>query len=441
MSSQPTALTVSADAEAPKRDSVLEVMAASMVGTAIEFYDNYCYSIAAASYFGLVFFTDVAKQNPFLATLFSFVTFAVSFLARPFGSLLFGHFGDKLGRKKTLVVALMMMGISTFVVGVLPGYDVLGPLAVVLLCICRACQGLGLAGEWSGAALVATENAPANKRALWGSFPNLGAPLGFFFAYGVNLLLESNLSQETMVAWGWRIPFLLSAVLVVVGLVVRERMSETPVFQKAVKEDRVVKSPLHELTKYWKQVVLGTCAMGITYTLFYLLGTWSLSYGVKTLGFAQTRYLQLELGAVAFFAVFIVVGCVEADKVGRRPVLLVTTLLTVVFSLLAPQLLATQNAASVFAFLAVGFCLMGGLFGPCGAYLPELFPANVRYSGSGLAYNLSSILGGAFAPTIATALVLAFGIQGVGWYLLAMSVVALVALLLIKESKDMQFEK
>ncbi len=441
MSAQSSTLTAPTAAGTPKRDSVLEVMAASMVGTAIEFYDNYCYSIAAASYFGMVFFTDVAKQNPFLATLFSFVTFAVSFLARPFGSLLFGHFGDKLGRKKTLVAALLMMGISTFVVGVLPDYDVLGPLSVVLLCACRAFQGLGLAGEWSGAALVATENAPANKRALWGSFPNLGAPLGFFFAYGVNLVLESSLSQDAMVAWGWRIPFLLSAVLVVVGLVVRERMSETPVFQKAVKEDRVVKSPLRELAKYWKQVVLGTCAMGITYTLFYLLGTWSLSYGVKTLGFAQTDYLKLELGAVAFFAVFIVVGCVEADKVGRRPVLIVTTLLTVVFSLLAPQLLATQNAASVFAFLAVGFCLMGGLFGPCGAYLPELFPANVRYSGSGLAYNLSSILGGAFAPTIATALVLAYGIQGVGWYLLAMSVVALVALLLIKESKDMQFEK
>ncbi len=441
MSAQSSTPTAPTAAGAPKRDSVLEVMAASMVGTAIEFYDNYCYSIAAASYFGMVFFTDVAKQNPFLATLFSFVTFAVSFLARPLGSLLFGHFGDKLGRKKTLVAALLMMGISTFVVGVLPGYDVLGPLSVVLLCACRAFQGLGLAGEWSGAALVATENAPANKRALWGSFPNLGAPLGFFFAYGVNLVLESSLSQDAMVAWGWRIPFLLSAVLVVVGLVVRERMSETPVFQKAVKEDRVVKSPLRELAKYWKQVVLGTCAMGITYTLFYLLGTWSLSYGVKTLGFAQTDYLKLELGAVAFFAVFIVVGCVEADKVGRRPVLIVTTLLTVVFSLLAPQLLATQNAASVFAFLAVGFCLMGGLFGPCGAYLPELFPANVRYSGSGLAYNLSSILGGAFAPTIATALVLAYGIQGVGWYLLAMSVVALVALLLIKESKDMQFEK
>lgn len=440
MSSQAATLSAPAAAEAPHRDSVLEVMAASMVGTAIEFYDNYCYSIAAASYFGMVFFTNVAKQNPFLATLFSFVTFAVSFLARPFGSLLFGHFGDKLGRKQTLVAALLMMGISTFVVGVLPGYDVLGPMAVVLLCVCRAFQGLGLAGEWSGAALVATENAPANKRALWGSFPNLGAPLGFFCAYGVNLVLENNLSQQTMVAWGWRIPFLLSAVLVVVGMVVRERMSETPVFQKAVKEDRVVKSPLHELAKYWKQVVLGTCAMGITYTLFYLLGTWSLSYGVKTLGFAQTEYLRLELGAVFFFAAFIVVGCLAADSYGRRPVVLLATLLTVVFSFFAPQLLATQNATNVFLFLSVGFCLMGSLFGPCGAYLPEMFPANVRYSGSGLAYNLASILGGAFAPTIATALVLAFGIQGVGWYLVAMSVVALVALLLVKEGKDVSFE-
>ena len=435
-----TAVATADTGSAFKKDSVVEVMAASMIGTAIEFYDNYCYSIAAASVFPMIFFTTVAKSNPFLATIMSFVTFAVSFLARPFGSLLFGHFGDKMGRKKTLVVALMMMGTATFVVGLLPGFDVLGPLSVVLLCLCRACQGLGLAGEWSGAALVATENAPANKRALWGSFPNLGAPIGFFCAYGVNLVLETTLSSETMLAWGWRVPFLLSAVLVVMGLVVRERMSETPVFQKALKEDKVVKSPLKELTKYWKQVVLGTCAMGITYTLFYLLGTWSLSYGVKTLGFSQPDYLKLELGAIFFFAVFIVVGCLQADKRGRRPVLLFTTALTVVFSFFAPQLLSAQNPVNVFVFLALGFCLMGGLFGPCGAYLPELFPANVRYSGSGLAYNLASILGGAFAPTIATALVAAFGIQGVGWYLVAMSVLAVVALLLIKESKDMEFD-
>lgn len=216
-----------------KKDSVPEIIAASMVGTAIEFYDNYCYSIAAASYFGAIFFTDVAKSNQALATLMAFVTFAVSFLARPFGSMLFGHFGDKLGRKKTLVIALMTMGIATFLVGCLPGYEQIGAWSIVILCICRACQGVGLAGEWSGAALVATENAPADKRALYGSFPNLGAPIGFFCAYGLNLVLEANLSQEQMLAFGWRIPFLCSAVLVAIGLYVRARMSETPVFKKA----------------------------------------------------------------------------------------------------------------------------------------------------------------------------------------------------------------
>ena len=434
--------TLATQAETQKRDSIGEIIAASMVGTAIEFYDNYCYSIAAAFFFPKVFFANIT--DPFLATLLSFTTFAVSFLARPFGSLLFGHFGDKMGRKKTLVVALMMMGISTFVVGVLPGYDTLGAAAVVLLCLCRACQGLGLAGEWSGAALVATENAPANKRALYGSFPNLGAPIGFFCAYGVNLLLESNLSNDTMLAWGWRVPFLLSAILVVVGLVVRERMSETPVFQKALKEDRVVKAPLKELCKHWKQVVLGTCAMGVTYTLFYILGTWSLSYGEKTLGYSHVQFLGMQMVSIFFFAAFIVVGCLQADKRGRKSVLLFTTVLTAVFSFFSPALLGTAQTTTVLGvmvFLCLGFVLMGGLFGPCGAYLPELFPANVRYSGAGLAYNLASILGGAFAPTIATYLVTEYGIMALGWYLGGMSVLALVALFLIKESKDMDYEK
>ena len=282
-----TASATAAVTKPVKKDSVPEIIAASMVGTAIEFYDNYCYSIAAASYFGMIFFTDVAKSNQTLATLMAFVTFAVSFLARPFGSMLFGHFGDKLGRKKTLVIALMTMGIATFLVGCLPGYEQIGAWSVVILCICRACQGVGLAGEWSGAALVATENAPADKRALYGSFPNLGAPIGFFCAYGLNLLLESNLSKEQMIAFGWRIPFLCSAVLVIIGLYVRARMSETPVFQKATEEKRTSKHPLRDLLPYWKEVVLGTVAMGITYTLFYVLGTWSLAYGVK--GLASSR--------------------------------------------------------------------------------------------------------------------------------------------------------
>ena len=439
--SQPTAAVASSAAAATsKRDSVPEIIAASMVGTAIEFYDNYCYSIASASYFGLVFFTSVAKSNMALATLMSFVTFAVSFLARPFGSLLFGHFGDRLGRKKTLVVALLTMGIATFLVGCLPGYDQIGAWSVVILCVCRACQGIGLAGEWSGAALVATENAPKGKRALYGAFPNLGAPIGFFCAYGLNLLLETFLTRDQMVAFGWRIPFLCSAVLVIVGLYVRARMSETPVFVKASAEHRTVRHPLRSLLPYWKEVVLGTLAMGITYTLFYVLGTWSLSYGVSTLGFAQPEYLGMQMVSVIFFAVFIIAGCLWADRSGRRKTLLITTAVTLVFSLVCPMLLGQRSVPQVMVFLCVGFVLMGALFGPCGAYLPELFPTKVRYSGAGLSYNLAAILGGAFAPTIATALVTRFGIVSLGWYLGVMAVLALVALFLIRESKDKDYE-
>ena len=436
-----SALPFGAKPQEKKKNSTAEVVAASMVGTAIEFYDNYCYSIAAASYFGLIFFTDVAKSNPVLATLLAFVTFAVSFLARPFGSLLFGHFGDKLGRKKTLVAALMMMGIATFVVGLLPGYDVLGPASVVLLCACRAFQGVGLAGEWSGAALVATENAPKSKRALYGSFPNLGAPIGFFCAYGVNLVLDTVLTTDQMVAFGWRIPFLLSIFLVVVGLVVRLRMAETPVFQKAAAEDRVSKTPLLDLRHHWKRVVLGTCAVSITYTLFYVLGTWSLSYGVSTLGFTQQQYLGMQMISVFFFAGFILVGCLTADKRGRKPVLVVGNVCTVLFALVAPMLLAAHSVLSVMVFLCVGFTCMGTIFGPCGSYLPELFPAKVRYSGAGLSYNLAAITGGAFAPTIASALVMNFGIQSLGWYLGGMALVALVALAFFRESKDVDFEQ
>ncbi|KFI55225.1 MFS transporter [Bifidobacterium callitrichos] len=435
--------TAVAAATPEKKDSVPEIIAASMVGTAIEFYDNYCYSIASASYFGAIFFPAATKANPAIGTMLAFLTFAVSFLARPFGSMLFGHFGDKIGRKTTLVVALMTMGISTFLVGCLPSYDQLGILAIIILCICRACQGVGLAGEWSGAALVATENAPANKRALYGSFPNLGAPIGFFCAYGLNLLLDSTLGPDKMQAWGWRIPFLCSAVLVAIGLYVRLRMTETPIFRKAVENDRVVKHPLRALVPYWKEVLLGTFAMGITYTLFYVLGTWSLSYGVKVMkpAFTQNEYLAMQMTSVVFFAIFILISCVYSDRIGRKKVLITTTALTLVFSLFAMHLLQ-HNVVTVMIFLCVGFALMGGLFGPCGAYLPELFPTNVRYSGAGLSYNLAAILGGAFAPTIATALVQSTGsVVSVGWYMAIMAALALIALFLIKESKDKDYEE
>ena len=273
-------------------------------------------------------------------------------------------------------------------------------------------------------------------------FPNLGAPIGFFCAYGLNLLLDSTLGPDTMQAWGWRIPFLCSAVLVAIGLYVRLRMTETPIFRKAVANDRVVKHPLRSLVPYWKEVLLGTFAMGITYTLFYVLGTWSLSYGVKVMqpAFTQNEYLAMQMTSVVFFAVFILISCVYSDRIGRKKVLITTTALTLVFSLFAMNLLH-HSVLTVMVFLCVGFALMGCLFGPCGAYLPELFPTNVRYSGAGLSYNLAAILGGAFAPTIATALVQKTGsVVSVGWYMAIMAALALVALFLIKESKDKDYE-
>ena len=284
---------------------------------------------------------------------------------------------------------------------------------------------------------------PSNQNQVYVTSYFSGLPIGFFCAYGLNLLLDSTLGSTAMQAWGWRIPFLCSAVLVIIGLYVRLRMTETPIFRKAVEQDRVVKHPLRSLLPYWKEVLLGTFAMGITYSLFYVLGTWSLSYAVKVMKppFSQNEYLAMQMVSVVFFAIFIFVTCIYSDKLGRKTVLISTTLATLVFSLYAMQSLQ-HNVLTVMLFLCVGFALMGGLFGPCGAYLPELFPTHVRYSGAGLSYNLAAILGGAFAPAISTALVKSTGaVESVGWYLAVMSLLALIALFLIKESKDEDYEK
>ena len=270
------------------RDSVKTVIAASMVGTAIEFYDFYAYGTAAANYFPHIFFS--AKDNPTVALLMSLLTFAVAFIARPLGSLIFGHFGDRMGRKTTLVVSLMTMGVGTFLIGCLPTYDQVGVGAVAILCLLRFIQGIGLGGEWSGAALVATENAPEDKRALYGSFPELGAPIGFFLSNGTYFVLESFNNQDAMLAWGWRVPFLLSAILVIVGLVVRVHMEETPIFRMAQEQKKVVKSPLTEVfRKSWRQVLQATFLVAVTYTLFYTLATWSLAWGTKEHGRRRRR--------------------------------------------------------------------------------------------------------------------------------------------------------
>ena len=439
-------------AQAMVRDSVKTVIAASMVGTAIEFYDFYAYGTAAANYFPKVFFGDTT--NPTVALLASLLTFAIAFIARPLGSLVFGHFGDRMGRKTTLVVSLLTMGIATFLIGCLPTYNQWGVAAVAVLCLCRFVQGIGLGGEWSGAALVATENAPEDKRALYGSFPELGAPIGFFLSNGTYFLLETFNDNDAMLAWGWRVPFLLSSILVIVGLVVRVQMEETPIFRMAQEQKKVVKSPLTEVfKKSWKEVIQATFLVAVTYTLFYTLATWSLAWGTKTveqgggnLGFTNQEYLLVLMIAVCVFAAFIVISCVNADKFGRKRVIIISSCCLIAFALLFPFLLdpavvGQRNFATNLLFLCIGFALMGTAFGPIGAFLPELFDANVRYSGSGIGYNLAAIVGAAFVPTIATWLSHHWGVHSVGLYLGVMALCCLIAVLSCKETKNVDFTK
>ena len=439
-------------AQAMVRDSVKTVIAASMVGTAIEFYDFYAYGTAAANYFPKVFFGDTT--NPTVALLASLLTFAIAFIARPLGSLVFGHFGDRMGRKTTLVVSLLTMGIATFLIGCLPTYNQWGVAAVAVLCLCRFVQGIGLGGEWSGAALVATENAPEDKRALYGSFPELGAPIGFFLSNGTYFLLETFNDNDAMLAWGWRVPFLLSSILVIVGLVVRVQMEETPIFRMAQEQKKVVKSPLTEVfKKSWKEVIQATFLVAVTYTLFYTLATWSLAWGTKTveqgggnLGFTNQEYLLMLMIAVCVFAAFIVISCVNADKFGRKRVIIISSCCLIAFALLFPFLLdpavvGQRNSATNLLFLCIGFALMGTAFGPIGAFLPELFDANVRYSGSGIGYNLAAIVGAAFVPTIATWLSHHWGVHSVGLYLGVMALCCLIAVLSCKETKNVDFTK
>lgn len=423
-----------------ERDPVKTVIFASMIGTAVEFFDFYAYGTAAATYFPKIFFPSL---TPTIAILLSLLTFGVAFVARPLGSFIFGHFGDKIGRKRTLVVSLSLMGGATVLIGFLPGFKTLGFTAVILLCLCRFVQGIGLGGEWSGAVLVATENAPENKRALYGSFPELGAPLGFFLCNGLFFVLESFLTPSQMVSFGWRIPFLASAVMVIIGLWVRKRLQETPLFRMTQKEENVAKSPLKEVFKTsWKQILRGTFIVAVSYTFFFTLSTWSLTFATTNLGFSNREFLLLLMAAIVMFAAVILASSYLADYWGRKKILMTGTALIAIFAVIFPVFLTGQhNVPGVCAFLFIGFFLMGIIYGPIGAVLPELFSTKVRYSGSALAYNLSAIVGAAFAPTIATWLAANWGLHTVGLYLGIMAVVSFIALAFTKDTKNIDYTK
>lgn len=427
------------------------IVTASMIGTTIEFYDFYIYATAAVSVFPNLFFP---KGNPTTALLASLATFGLAFVARPLGSVLFGHFGDRIGRKATLVGSLLMMGIATFAIGLLPTYHQVGLLAPALLAVLRFTQGLALGGEWSGAALLATETARPGKRAWAAMWPQLGAPLGFLLANGAFLLLIRWLGHSAakpdlsgpFLTWGWRVPFLLSSVMVAIGLYVRVRLSETPVFVRAVEKGERVKSPLAQVFRSsWRQLIIGTFVMLATYTLFYIVTTWALSYGTakrppdgKGLGFNYVDFLEWQLIAVLFFAAMLPVTGLLADRFGRRPTLLVVTAAIIGYGALFSPMLApaTSSQGKMLAFLIIGMTLMGLTFGPMSAVLPELFPTNVRYTGSGISYNAASILGAAVAPFLATWLVAKYGVGWVGLYLAVAAALTFIALLVMRETKD-----
>jgi metabolite-proton symporter len=445
MSSPAKAAPPAANAPVNSRSRVI---VASLIGTSIEFYDFYVYATAAVLVFPALFFPN---SEGVYALLSSFAVFGVAFVARPLGSILFGHFGDRNGRKGTLVASLLTMGIATFLIGCLPtaqnaGWEFWAPALLVLM---RFAQGLALGGEWSGAALLATENAPANKRAIYGTFPQLGAPIGFIIANSLFLVLSMNLSEAEFMSWGWRIPFLGSAVMVIIGLWVRLKLVETPAFQKVVDKGEVTKLPLGRMFKTsWRQLILGTFIMLATYVLFYLMTTFTLSYGtaatdiaVPGLGYERNTFLLMLIVGVVFFGIFTMVAGPLAEKYGRKKTLIAVTLGIFVFGFLWVPLFDGGFAGTMF-HLILGFTLMGLTFGPMGAILPELFPTNVRYTGSAVAYNVSSILGAALAPFVAVALWTAAGGSTVlvGVYLSGAAVLTLVALMLTKETKDMDYE-
>ncbi|MGI9125512.1 MAG: MFS transporter [Mycobacterium sp.] len=427
------------------------IVTASMVGTTIEFYDFYIYATAAVSVFPSLFFP---KGNSTTALLASLATFGLAFVARPLGSVLFGHFGDRVGRKATLVGSLLMMGIATFAIGLLPTYHQVGLLAPTLLAVLRFTQGLALGGEWSGAALLATETARPGKRALAAMWPQLGAPLGFLLANGVFLILIRWLGHSPakpdlngpFLTWGWRVPFLLSAVMVAIGLYVRLKLTETPVFARAVEQGERVKSPLAQVFRgNWRQLILGTFIMLATYTTFYIVTTWALSYGTgkrppdgKGLGFNYVNVLQWQLIAAVFFAAMLPVTGLLADRFGRRRTLLVVTAAIMGYGAFFAPLLSPESSseAKMLAFLIIGMTLMGLTFGPMSAVLPELFPTNVRYTGSGISYNAASILGAAVAPFLATWLVSRHGVGWVGLYLTTAAALSFTAMLIMRETKD-----
>jgi MFS family permease len=414
------------------KPSAARILAASLVGTAVEFYDFYIYATAAALVFGPLFFPS---DNADAQLLLSFASFAVAFIARPIGALVFGHYGDRLGRKSTLVASLLLMGGSTFAIAFLPTHDVIGVAAPIILCLLRFGQGFGLGGEWGGAALLAVENAPPGWRARYGMFPQLGAPVGFIAANGLFLVLGLWLDDGDFINWGWRLPFAGSILLVAVGLWVRLNILETPAFAAMLVQEKPPAVPLAELLRHhWRETICGVAAAVTCFAIFYISTAFALGHGTTALGYTREAFLQLQLGAILFMAAGIITAGWWADRTSPPRVLMCGSLATVaVGAAMGP--LMEAGPGGVFGFLALSLFVMGFVYGPLGAFLPGLFPARVRYTGASVTFNLGGIIGGGLTPVIGQALASTQGIGAVGLYLAGAALVSAAGLALLPKGE------
>lgn len=372
------------------------ILTASLTGTAVEFYDFYIYATAAALVFGPLFFP---AESTAAQTMFAFMSFGLAFFARPVGAIVFGHYGDRIGRKSTLVASLMLMGLSTLLIAFLPTYAMVGWVAPLLLCVLRFGQGFGLGGEWGGASLLAVEYAPKGWEARFGSAPQFGAPVGFLAANGLFLLLGLFLTDAEFKAWGWRIPFVASSVLVGLGLWVRLRIAETPAFREALSHKAPPAVPVAVLFKrHLGAVLAGTAGAIACFAIFYLSTAYALAQGTTALGYSRETFLAVQLGANCFFALGILLAVIRADQTSPRAVMLLGGVMTVVLGAVFGAGLTSGSLPVIFVTLSAALIVMGFVYGPLGSWLPTLFPVTVRYSGISLAFNVGGIVGGALTP-------------------------------------------
>ncbi|TWH10300.1 putative MFS family arabinose efflux permease [Rhodococcus rhodochrous J45] len=431
--------TTSRASTGKKPPGMKKVATASFIGTVIEFYDYNIYGVAAALVFPTVFFPALGAVA---GTVASFATLGVAFVARPFGSVLFGHFGDRLGRKKTLIVTMMLMGVATLLVGLMPTATQIGVAAPILIVVLRILQGLAAGGEWGGAVLFVSEHAPKAKRGFWAMFPSLGGGGAIILANATFFGTAVGMSDETFLAWGWRIPFLASILLVAVGLWVRLSIDETPVFAKQIKNHGVARTPFLDAFKSQpRQVLLATGAAAFTMSLTYIGGTYLTSYGTSILELSRPYVLSIAVVGGFSISVAVVLSAMLSDRFGRRRMIMTAACLAIVWTLLLFPLLETRSMLAFAVGVPVTMFISGIATGPLGAFLSELFHTRYRYTATGLSYSLAGMLGGAIPPLIATPIIAAWGGFAFGLVMAGLAALSLICILTVGETKQLDLDR